>query len=93
MNALTLRPSAVPDRASGNISLVREEPRLAESVYRTVSALRADPRLADEALPPDAYLAAVDSVVAAHDAARDAERHLDEFPQRIEPSRHKEPQS
>ena len=68
MNALTaLRPSTAPDRASGNISLVREEHRLAESIYRTVSVLRGDERLADEALSPDAYLAVVDSAVTAHE--------------------------
>ena len=90
MNALTnLRPSTAPDRASGSISLVREEPRLAEHIYRTVSVLRADERLADEALSPDAYLAVVDSIVIAHDA----ERHLNEFPRRIEPGSQKEPQS
>ena len=54
-----------------------------------MSALRADPRWADEALPPDAYLAAVDSVATPHAA----ERRLDEFSHRIEPSGPKDPQA
>lgn len=52
MTAQTLRPSAPPP--------ARDQPPRAESVYRAVTALRADPRMADEALPPDLYLAAVD---------------------------------
>jgi hypothetical protein len=52
------------------ITSAREEPRLVESVYRAVTALRADPRFADEALPPDAYLAALDSVAPAQPAER-----------------------
>ena len=52
MTAQTLRPSAPPP--------ARDELPRAESVYRAVTALRADPRMAEEALPPDLYLAAVD---------------------------------
>ena len=89
MTALTHRPSAVPNRASGNISPVRKESHLVESVYRTVTALRADPRFADEALPPDAYLAVVDSIA----PPRAAERHSDEFSRRIETRGLEEPQS
>lgn len=89
MTALTPRHSAVPDRASGDALPFREEPRLAESVYRVVTALRADPRLGAEALPPDVYLAVADSVVPAHAT----ERRVDEFPRRIEPRGRKEPQS
>lgn len=89
MNAITLRPSAIPDRASENISPVREEPRLVESAYRIVTALRADPLLVAEALPPDAYLAALDSVVLPHAT----DHHSDEFSRRIETRGHEEPQS
>jgi len=89
VNTIALHPAAAPTRPSADKPSAREEPRLAESVYRTVSALRADPRWADEALPPDAYLAAVDSVATPHAA----ERRLDEFSHRIEPSGPKDPQA
>lgn len=88
MNTITLRPTAAPARPSADIPSARDEPRLVESVYRTVTALRADPRFADEALPPDAYLAVVDSVATPHAA----ERRLDEFARRIEPRGQKDPQ-
>lgn len=80
MTALTVRDSAVPDRASGDKAPVREEPRLAESVYRIVTALRADPRFAAEPLTP-AVRAAVDEAAA---AALAAERLLGEFARRTE---------
>ena len=60
MNPLTHRPSAEP-----------KETHLAENVYRVVCALRADPRFAEEALPPEAYLAALDNLTVA-DATRPA---------------------
>ncbi len=88
MTALTPRPSAVPDRASGDALPFREEPRLAESVYRVVTALRADPRLGAEALPPDVYLAVADSVV----PGPTAERRVDGLSRRTEPRGRKEPQ-
>lgn len=63
MTALTLRPSALtPDR---------EDSPLAESVYRTVTALRAIPDLAAESLAPDFYLAAVDSAAPSDAPVRD----------------------
>lgn len=65
MNAMTQRPPVTPGRLPAGLSPDPEEPRLAENVYRIVCALRADPRFADEALSPDAYLAALDNPTAA----------------------------
>lgn len=52
------RPSA--------LSPVRDDALVSESVYRSVTALRATPDLAAESLAPDFYLAAADSAVVPH---------------------------
>ena len=80
MNAITLRPAAAPDQVSADKTPVGEEPRLVESVYRIVNALRADARFAAQPLPP-AMRVAVDEAVA---AACAAERRLGEFARRTE---------
>ena len=56
------------------LSPAPEEPRLAENVYRIVCALRADPQFAEAALPPEAYLAALDNPPVAATTPADAEK-------------------
>ena len=80
VTAMTLRPSAVPDRTAADTTPVREDHRLVESVYRIVNALRADPRFAAQPLPPAVRAAVEESLVTAHAA----ERLLGEFARRTE---------
>lgn len=62
MSTAIHRPAARSPVCDGN--------PLAESVYRTVTALRAIPELAAESLAPDFYLAAADSATAPRAAGR-----------------------
>lgn len=80
MTALTVSPAAAPARASTNVTPVREDHRLVESVYRIVTALQADPSSAAQPLPPAVRAAVEESLV----KALAAERLLGEFARRTE---------